>query len=290
MDNPRVRFAEMAAAVACQVAPQPGRFSHPVYSSASLLAALLLREHLLRFSWLLPRHLRLRIVPNHSALWCFVRRHLTPSSWAPPSPRLFGASAARKSAPRRLHSIQQVSSCSTPYGSFAWRSRKPRGQRGWMTWAFALWVGPPILLSQRLRPGPYGDLSDLKLLATAATAVMPFDQLLANAGYDSEANHRLCREERKADGLIPAKKRRSVQPIATTPLCQEMVRRLGSPGKQADRAAYQQRWKVETVMSVVKRRRGDALTARIEATQRIQALLLGLAYNLQRLVRLQVTP
>ena len=39
-------------------------------------------------------------------------------------------------------------------------------------------------------------------------------------------------------------------------------------------------------MSVVKRRRGEALTAKLDEAQRAQALLRGVAYNVQRLVRL----
>jgi hypothetical protein len=68
-----------------------------------------------------------------------------------------------------------------------------------------------------------------------------------------------------------------------------MIRRLGKPGVEADRVAYRQRWKVETVMSVVKRRHGEALTAKLDQAQRAQALLRGLTYNLQRLVRLGAT-
>ncbi len=116
---------------------------------------------------------------------------------------------------------------------------------------------------------------------------MPFDQVLADAGYDSEANHRHCRDGLGADSLIPAKKRRSARILATTPRRQEMLRRLGAPGLAADRAAYRQRWKAETVMSVVKRRCGDALSARLEPTQRAQASLRGVAYNVQRLVTLE---
>ena len=150
-----------------------------------------------------------------------------------------------------------------------------------------MWVAPQLLLAQRVRPGPCGDFSDLPPLAGAAAARMPFDQLLADAGYDSEANHRYCRETLGVDSLIPAKKRRSVRVVATTPLRQEMVHRLGQPGVKADLTAYRQRWKVETVMSVVKRRCGKALTARIDDMQQAQALLRGVAYNVQRLVHLQ---
>ena len=65
-----------------------------------------------------------------------------------------------------------------------------------------------------------------------------------------------------------------------------MVGRLGKPDVEADRAAYRRRGIVETFMSVMKRRHGEALTARLDPTQRVQALLRGLTYNLQRLVRL----
>ena len=54
---------------------------------------------------------------------------------------------------------------------------------------------------------------------------------------------------------------------------------------EADRAAYRRRWRVETVMSVLKRRRGEALTASLDETQRAQAQLRGVAYNLHRLVQ-----
>ncbi|WP_268885201.1 hypothetical protein [Belnapia arida] len=39
-------------------------------------------------------------------------------------------------------------------------------------------------------------------------------------------------------------------------------------------------------MSVVKRRRGEALAPKLDQTQRVQALLRGLTYNLEHLVRL----
>jgi hypothetical protein len=82
-------------------------------------------------------------------------------------------------------------------------------------------------VAQRVRPGPCGDFSDLVPLAAAAHTVLPFDQLVTDAGYDSEANHRFCRERLGVDSLIPAKKRRSAIVLATTPFRQEMLRRVG---------------------------------------------------------------
>jgi hypothetical protein len=300
MDNELLRFARLAMAVASPCVPRRlTRFAHPTHPPAGLFAALLLREHLrltyrgledlLRLSGRLRRLFGLRVVPDHSTLWWFARRR--------PSDELIAAALGE--TVRRAGGAggggdhgRQVALDSTglwlSYTSwyFAWRAKRDRGQRGWLKWAFAMWVGPQMLLAQRVRPGPCGDFSDLVPLASAAAGVMAFDQLVADAGYDSEANHRFCRERLGVDSLIPAKKRRSAKVIATTPYRREMCRRLGELGEPADRAAYGQRWKVETVMSVVKRRCGEALTARLEPTQRAQALLRGVGYNVQRLVRL----
>jgi hypothetical protein len=296
MDNELLRFARLAAAVARRAARPPSRFARPAYAPAALFAALLLRERLrltyrgledlLRLSGQLRRVFGLRVVPDHATVWWFARRRVEPgmldAALAETVRRARGG--AERAAQVALDSTGLFLSHTSRY--FAWRAKRDRGQRGWLKWAFAMWVGPQILLAQRVRPGPCGDFSDLPPLATAAAAVLPFDQLVADAGYDSEANHRHCRGTVGADSLIPAKSRRSARVVATAPLRREMVRRLGVPGVEADRAAYRRRWQVETVMSVVKRRCGEALTARLDDTQRAQALLRGVAYNVQRLVRL----
>ena len=65
---------------------------------------------------------------------------------------------------------------------------------------------------------------------------------------------------------------------------------LGVEGEAAPRKTYGQRWLVETLMSVVKRKWGERLTARLPAMQRAQALLRGLVYNLYRLIGLGIAP
>ena len=51
------------------------------------------------------------------------------------------------------------------------------------------------------------------------------------------------------------------------------MRRLGEPGEEEVRGRYRQRWTAGTVMFMVKRRWGEAL-------------LQGVVYNLNRLIRL----
>jgi Transposase DDE domain len=229
-------------------------------------------------------------VPDHSTLWWFARQHLTPDLLSSAVEETVRRVEVNPAQPRQVALDSTGLWLSYTSRFFAWRAKRQRGQRGWLKWAMAMWVEPQLLLAQRIRAGPCGDFTGLVPLASAAASIISFDQLLADAGYDSEANHRFCRENLGVDSLIPAKKRRSVRVVATTPYRQEMVRLLGEPGEEASRRAYRQRWKAETVMSVVKRRCGEALTARIEINQRVQALLRGVAYNVHRLVRLGSSP
>ena len=149
-----------------------------------------------------------------------------------------------------------------------------------------MWTRPQLLLSQLVRPAPAGDFSDLVPLASAAHSVLPFTQLLADGGYDSESNHRFCRGELQVESLIPADNRRGSR--AKTPYRRKMQRLLGLPGTEqrgTERARrdYCQRWKTETLMSVVKRKWGECLSARDAFMQQLQALLRGVVYNLHRL-------
>ncbi len=298
MDNELLRFARLAIAVARRVAPpRLSRHAGPTYHPASLLAALPLREHLrltyrgvedlLGLSDRLRRLFGLLIVPDRSTLWWFGRRHLTPDFLATTLEETVARAIGRLRGPRWVALASTGLWLSHASRYFEWRAKRGRRQRGWLKWAMAMWTEPQMLVAQRARPGPAGDFGDLVPLAAAAHAALPFEQLVADAGYGSEANHRFCRERLGADSLIPAKKRRSVRVVATTPYRQEMVRRLGEAGDEEARRAYRQRWKAETVMSVLKRRWGEALSARRDDTQRAQALLRGLVCNLNRLIRLE---
>jgi hypothetical protein len=313
MDNRLLAFAKLALAVAQRVLPERAhKFAPKTYAQPQLLACLLVKEYLhldyrtaqevLDASDRLRRILRLRRAPDYSTLWHFAQETVTPelieqartetvrllqADSSPPPPR--GSASGDSLRCVALDSTGLWTTHASRY--FEWRRgdtsrRRPRRQRSWIKWAAALWTEPQLVVAQRVRRGPCGDFSDLIPLSSAAS----YERLLADAGSDSEANHRFCREELGVDSLIPAKKRRSARVIATTPYRREMVDALGPPGDPQKRRTYAQRWRVETRVSVVKRKWGQALSARSEATQRIQALLRGLVYNLYRLALLHVRP
>ena len=198
MDNEPLRFARLAIATARRVVP-PRLSPHagPIYHPASLLAALLLKEHLrptyrgvedlLGLTDRLRRRFGLRIVPDHSTLWWFGRRHLTPGLLAAALEETVARAAGRLRGPRlvALDSTGLWLARASRY--FEWRARRGRGQRGWLKWALALWVEPQMLVAQRVRPGPAGDFGDLVPLAATARAVLPFERLSPTPGTTARA-------------------------------------------------------------------------------------------------------
>ena len=122
--------------------------------------------------------------------------------------------------------------------------------------------------------GPSQDSPDFAPAVRQAADLVAFDTILADAGYDAEHNHRLCREEL---GM-----RRAV--IALNP------RNAGdrdpkAPYRRALRQAfpaglYRQRRHAESAFSQHKRRLGSALTARGPGAQDRELVLRVLTHNL----------
>ena len=122
--------------------------------------------------------------------------------------------------------------------------------------------------------GPSQDSPDFAPAMRQAAALVAFDTVLADAGYDAEHNHRLCREEL---GM-----RRAV--IALNPR-NAGDRHPKAPYRGALRQAfpselYHQRWHAEGAFSRHKRRLGSALTARGPGAQDRELVLRVLTHNL----------
>jgi len=81
-----------------------------------------------------------------------------------------------------------------------------------------------------------------------------FTRLLADGGYDLEANHRWLREELGIASIIPPVTGRPSRGVTTRPYRRQL--HLAFP-----RNVYGQRWKVETLISVIKHWFGGVVTA-----------------------------
>jgi hypothetical protein len=142
-----------------------------------------------------------------------------------------------------------------------------------LKWLIVVDVDRQIILAQRARQGPWCDTRALPGLVDAASRNMPIGVVLADAEFDSEANHRHVRGTLRAHSVIPPNPRRG---IPEAEFRHQMHRAF-------PRQLYGPRAKIETVFSVIKRKLSAKAPGRSLPVQMRQALLLGLAFNLYRL-------
>lgn len=121
--------------------------------------------------------------------------------------------------------------------------------------------------------GPSLDFPNLPKVMQEANNQISFDQVLADAGYDSEANHCFCREVLGIRSTVIA-----YNPRRTSKLPQGKYRR--QMATNFDKKAYNNRWQVESVFSRNKRLLGPALRARKDSSRQHECFLRILTHNL----------
>ncbi len=151
-------------------------------------------------------------------------------------------------------------------GPFPWRH--------WTKWLVVADTDSRAILAQSARQGPINDCALLPAVVHQAGQTVPIGRVLADSEFDSECNHRFIRQVVGADSVIPAKRGKSTWKVRG-------VRALMR--SEFPRHLYSRRAHVENVFSVAKRKLSARAPGRSVQTQRMQALLLGLAYNLYRL-------
>ena len=105
--------------------------------------------------------------------------------------------------------------------------------------------------------GPAPDVVEFAPLLRQARARRRMRWVVADAGYDSEPNHRVARDELKIRTAIPPTRGRPT--LDGKPPVGRYRRLMAS---RMDRTRYGQRWQVETVMSMIKRRQGESVWSR----------------------------
>jgi hypothetical protein len=133
--------------------------------------------------------------------------------------------------------------------------------------------GSHLILSVVMTRGPSPDVNMFKDIVTPAVTKYHIAELLADAGYDSEANHRFAREERHVRTIIPAKRGRSI----AVPLRGKYRRKMQV---RFPKKKYGQRWQVETVFSMIKRNLGESVYARRYWSQCREMMLMVLTHNI----------
>ena len=129
------------------------------------------------------------------------------------------------------------------------------------------------ILSAMTTRGPSPDINQFCEPLKPAAERVRIEHLLADAGYDSESNHKYAREVCNIETTIPPKHGRPTKKLPKTKYRREMR-------TDFNKEVYGQRWHVETVFSMIKRNYGSALRARNEESQAREMLLLALTHNI----------
>jgi len=283
-----VLFARTALEVMNEVLPPYGsKFSKHTFTQPQLMTILCLmrfedwtfREAEVRLAEHsdLRQALGLERAPDHTTLYRFMRRvtdELLDEVLVAVATRLVPRRRGRK----RKTAVVAVDATGLAPGSistFFINRRTDRGEglpwRHWCKWTIVIDVLRRCVLAQAARQGPYNDCATLRPLVSAAHEVTPVGLVLADAEFDSERNHLHVREVIGADSVIPAKRGKADWKI-------KGVR--GQMRRRFPRKRYSQRAQVESVFSAVKRKLSAKAPGRSAETQRTQAMLLGLAYNI----------
>jgi hypothetical protein len=164
------------------------------------------------------------------------------------------------------------------------KSEKPRQKTRYKRFAklgIAVDCATHLILAAEAGRGPRPDVDRFVPLLEQALGRVGVRKSLADAGYDSEPNHRYARHTRGVRSYMPATHGR---PPAEGKKLSGYWRRLMAQ-KLATwlgrfLAGYGQRWQVETVMSMLKRRQGSAVNGRSHWSRCRDLMLMVITHNI----------
>jgi hypothetical protein len=162
-------------------------------------------------------------------------------------------------------------------------ARRSRSAKRTPKLSLAVDTASHAILSARARTGMGSDCLEFEPLLLDAWRRWPGRRLttvLADAGFDSESNHCIARDDMKVRSVIkPSAGRPSQQPGRPAASRYRRLMRRQLKGSQKGRP-YGQRSQAETVNSMLKRNLGDSLRARSARARRDEQLLRVIVHNL----------
>ena len=231
--------------------------------------------------------MELKRVPHFTTLQKAARRLLA----ARPAKRLLEAAVRQQMGRRRRVPSAAVDStglqCGTASAYFVRRRKK--GGSPWKTVVYHRYpklsvvcdTSNHFILAFHAGRGPRPDVDEFEGLIADAQKRVTMARLAADAGYDSESNHRFARDEHGIRTVIPPKHGRPTDKPATGRYRRLMQTRF-------DRPAYRSRVQVETVMSMIKRRQGSSVRGHNYWSQCRDLRLMALVHNVMILMLVNV--
>jgi hypothetical protein len=155
------------------------------------------------------------------------------------------------------------------------RRNKPVRYRRFLKLELSVATDTHAVLGVATSRGPHPDVDRFVGLLDETMANARPERVVADAGYDSEPNHRHARERRGVRSFMPASHGRPSAKPPTGRYRRQMRRRLDKRY-----GGYGQRWQVETVNSMIKRRLATAVAGHGFHSQSRDAWLLAMTLNL----------
>jgi len=153
------------------------------------------------------------------------------------------------------------------------RRRKSFSRRHWPKITVVCDTKTHLIGGCNVARGTSYDFPNLIKLMAQADKQIHFDQLLADAGHDSEQNHCFCREVLGIRSTVIAYNQRRTSKLPAGKYRRQMAQRFA-------RKAYRNRWQVESVFSRNKRLLGSALRPRKRSSRERECFLRILTHNL----------
>jgi hypothetical protein len=157
------------------------------------------------------------------------------------------------------------------------RSGGEQSAQSWVKLTVACDTGSHFFTAATVSMGPGNDSPLFAPAMRQASLVVTWDRVLADAAFDSEENHRLCREDLGVRSTaIPLNRRNQGRKWPKTKYRRQMKKRF-------PKRKYGQRWQAESAFSRHKRRLGPALSSRSDAAREREVRLRVLTHNLMLL-------
>jgi transposase len=164
---------------------------------------------------------------------------------------------------------------------FVLRSGRRGRQKRWPKLTAVLESSTHLFLSVRVTRGPSQDAPHLRPALADAARRCSIDTVLADAAYDSEANHQHSRERLGIRSTVIPLNRRGTRKHPPTKYRRQMLKRFRKkPAGSRHRRLYGQRWQVESGFSRNKRLLGSALRATLWVNQKKELLLRAIVHNI----------
>lgn len=143
--------------------------------------------------------------------------------------------------------------------------------------ALAVDSGCHVILSAKARIGNGSDAPDFDNLLFHAWRRAPVKVVVADAGYDSEANHCIARQDMCVRSIIALGIGRPTSKLPSGRWRRHMAKRFK---RKADKKQYGQRAQSETVHSMMKRNMSSALRSRTPERRKKEMMLRVLVHNI----------